>query len=138
VERRLGRATVALGVRYVRASAVLDAQDIYAGIRGEFMAFEALPEIRIRVARSKRAAMLELYSGAVIGVWEVSDLGRRAVPGATAGLAGEFPVFDRLTVSLRIGGSVMRSVFRDGELPPEVVIRTMRRSEISLGLRYGR
>jgi hypothetical protein len=82
--------------------------------------------------------MLELYSGAVIGVWEVSDLGRRAVPGATAGLAGEFPVFDRLTVSLRIGGSVMRSVFRDGELPPEVVIRTMRRSEISLGLRYGR
>jgi hypothetical protein len=32
----------------------------------------------------------------------------------------------------------LRSVFRDGELPPESVLRMTRRSEISLGLRYGR
>ena len=138
LERRLGRATVGLGARYVRAAVVLDAQDVYAGLRGELSTFEALPEFRVRVARSKRGAALELYGGAVIGVWAFGDLGARAVPGATAGVAGEFPIFDRLTASLRIGGSVLRSVFREGELPPELVIRTMRRSEISFGLRYGR
>jgi len=116
----------------------LDAQDVYAGLRGQLSAFEALPEFRVRVARSKRGPALELYGGAVIGVWTFSDLGARSVPGATAGVAGEFPIFDRLTASLRVGGSVLRSVFRNGELPPEVVIGTMRRSEISLGLRYGR
>jgi ATP sulfurylase len=46
--------------------------------------------------------------------------------------------FDRLALSLRIGGSLMRSVFRNGELPPQVVTKPMRRSEIALGLRYGR
>jgi hypothetical protein len=92
----------------------------------------------MRVARSKRGAALELYGGAVIGVWTFEDFGPRAVPGATAGVAGEFLIFDRLTASLRVGGSVLRSVFREGELPPELVLRTMRRSEISLGLRYGR
>jgi hypothetical protein len=138
LDRRLGRATVGLGVRYARSAIVLDAQDIYVGLRGEFSALEALPEIRARVARSKRGAALELYGGAVIGVWAFRDFGARVVPGATAGVAGEFPIVDRLTVSLRIGGSVMRSVFRDGELPSEVAIRTMRRSEISVGVRYGR
>ena len=138
LERRLGRATVGLGARYVNAAIVLDAEDVFVGLRGRFAAFEALPEVRMRVAQSKRGAALELYGGAVIGVWTFEDFGARAVPGATAGVVGEFPIFDRLTVLLRIGGSVMRSVFRDGELPPEVVIRTMRRSEISLGLRYGR
>ncbi|HEY7686880.1 MAG TPA: hypothetical protein VH833_12320 [Gemmatimonadales bacterium] len=138
LERRLGRAMVGLGARYVRSAIVLDAQDIYVGLRGEFNAFEALPEVRIRVARSKRGAALELYGNAVIGVWAFEDFGARAVPGATVGVAGEFPIFDRLTASLRIGGSVLRTVFREGELPPELVLRTMRRSEISLGLRYGR
>ncbi len=138
LEHRLGRATVGLGARYVNSGIVLDAQGIYAGLRGEFYAFEALPEVRMRVARSKRGAGLELYGGAVIGVWTFEDFGARAVPGATVGVAGEFPILDRLTASLRIGGSVLRTVFRDGELPPELVLRTMRRSEISLGLRYGR
>jgi hypothetical protein len=138
LERRLGRAMVGIGARYVNSAIVLDAADIYIGLRGRFSGFEALPELRMRVARSKRGAALELYGGAVIGVWAFEDFGARAVPGATAGVAGEFPIFDRLTASLRIGGSVLRSVFREGELPPELVLRTMRRSEISLGLRYGR
>jgi len=138
LDRRLGRVTIGLGARYVRAAIVLDAEDIYVGLRGEFSALEALPEFRVRVARSKHGAALELYGGAVIGVWAFQDFGARAVPGGTAGLQGEFPVLDRLTVSLRIGGSVLRCVFRDGELPAELVLRTMRRSEISLGLRYGR
>ncbi|MGH7612991.1 MAG: hypothetical protein ACREMW_02975 [Gemmatimonadales bacterium] len=138
LDRRLGRVTVGLGARYIRSALLLDAPDLYVGLRGELSALEALPEIRVRFARSHSGAALELYGGAVIGVWKVGELGARAVPGATAGVAGEFPVFDRLTVSLRVGGSVLRSVFRDGELPPELVLRTMRRSEISLGLRYGR
>ncbi len=138
LDRRLGRVTLGLGARYLRSALLLDAQELYIGLRGEFSALEALPEIRVRFARSSRRAALELYGGAVIGVWAVQDLGSRVVPGATAGVAGELPIFDRLSASIRIGGSVMRSVFREGELPPEVVIRTMRRSEISLGLRYGR
>lgn len=138
LERRMGTATVGLGARYVRAAIVLDADDVFIGLRGRFLGFEALPELRVRVARSRRGAMLELYGGAVIGIWNFEDTGARVTPGATAGVAGEFPILDRLKVSLRVGGSLLRSVFRDGELPPELVLRTMRRSEISLGLRYGR
>jgi hypothetical protein len=117
---------------------VVDAQGIFAGLTGEFNGLEALPEVRVRVARTGHGATLELYGGPVIGVWQFEDFGGRVVPGATAGIAGEFPIFDRLALSVRVGGSLLRSVFRDGELPPELVLRTMRRSEISLGLRYGR
>ncbi len=86
LERRLGRATVGLGVRYTRSAIVLDAQDIYVGIRGEFSALEALPEVRVRVARSKRGAALELYGGAVIGVWAFENLAPAPSQGPRQGL----------------------------------------------------
>jgi hypothetical protein len=132
------RLAVGLGVRAARSAAVLDAPDIYAGIGGEFNAVEVLPEVRWQVARSSRGATLDLYGGPVLGRWTFEEFGERWVPGATVGLRGGFPIFDRLALSLRIGGSLMRSVFRNGELPPQVVTKPMRRSEIALGLRYGR
>lgn len=138
LDRRWNRFAVGLGVRVARSAGVLDAPDIFVGLNGEFKSVEILPEARWQLARSSRGAALELYGGPVIGVWTFEDFGGRLVPGATGGVHGVFPIFDRLTLSLRIGGSAMRSVFRDGELPPEVVTRPMRRSEIALGLRYGR
>jgi hypothetical protein len=137
LDRRFGRFTVALGLRYARAALQADAEDIYVGLRGNFSAVEVLPEVRFRVARSGRGATLELYGGPLIGRWVFEDVSR-AVPGATAGVAGEFPIFERLALWVRAGGSVMRSIFEAAELPPEAVRRATRRSEISLGLRYGR
>jgi hypothetical protein len=138
VDRHWNRLAVGLGVRVARSAAVLDAPDIYVGIGGEFTSVEVLPEVRWHVARSSKGAALELYGGPVIGMWAFEDFGNRWVPGATVGVRGAFPIFDRLALSLRIGGSVLRSVFRDGELPQGVVTKPTRRSEIALGLRYGR
>lgn len=138
VDRRWKRFSASLGARAARSSVVLDAEGLYVGIPDEFKLVEFLPEASWRVLRTSRGATLDLYGGPVIGVWTFEDFGGRLVPGATAGLHAEFPIFDRLGLSLRVGGSLMRSVFRDGELPPEVVIRPMRRSEIALGVRYGR
>jgi hypothetical protein len=136
--RPLGRATTALGVRVAKAGFVIDAPGVYVGLMGEFKFIEFLPEVSWRVARTSRGATLDLYGGPVLGVWTYEDFGGRFVPGATAGLQGVFPICSRLSLSLRIGGSLMRSVFREIEVPPEVVLHPMRRSEISLGLRYGR
>jgi hypothetical protein len=138
IDRRVGKTTVALGVRYIRSAGAVDVPGVHLALAGEFTAFEATPELRFRIARSNRGASLSFYGGPVVGVWLFEDFGGRAVPGATAGITGEFPVFDRLVFSVRIGASLLHSVFREGELPPELALRTMRRSEISLGFRYGR
>jgi hypothetical protein len=138
VDRRWKRFSASLGARAAQSSVVLDAEGVYVGVPDEFKLVEFLPEVSWRVVRTSRGATLDLYGGPVIGVWTFEDFGGRLVPGATAGLHAKFPIFDRVALSLRVGGSLMRSVFRDGELPPEVVLHPMRRSEIALGLRYGR
>lgn len=135
--RRLGRFTAALGARLARSDIVVDASGLSASLSDEFKSIEVLPEVSWRVIRTSPGATLELYGGPVLGVWTFEDFGGRFVPGATAGFHGLFPIADRLKLSVRVGASLMRSVFRDGELPPEVVIRSMRRSEVALGLRYG-
>jgi hypothetical protein len=138
LDRRIGRVALGLGIRYLRAAVVLDAPDLFIGIRDDFAGFEAAPEIRVRIVRTSGGATLHLYGGPVIGVWAFSDQGTRPVPGGMAGVAGEFPVLAHLALWVRAGGGLTRSVFRDGELPAEFDRRFTRRSEISLGLRYGR
>ena len=137
VDRRLGRVALGVGVRYSRSAVVLNARDLYIGLRGEFTTLETVPEIRVRLARTSHGAALHCYGGPVIGVWTFEDFGARVVTGAVVGVAGEIPIFDRLAFSLRVGGGLTHSIFRDGELPPELVIGTTSRSEIALGLRYG-
>lgn len=136
--RRWGAFTTALGARVARSDLVADAPGVSVGLTDAFNFIEFLPEVSWRVARTNRGATLELYGGPVLGVWTYEDFGGRFVPGATAGLHGVFPIFERLGLSFRVGGSLTRSVFRGNEVPPEVVLHAMRRSEISLGLRYGR
>lgn len=138
VDRRLGRAGVALGVRYSRSAIVLDAADFFAGFHDEAAAIEAAPEVRIRLVRTHPGATIHVFAGPVIGVWMLRDQGTRSVVGALAGLMGEFPVLDRLVLEARVGGGLTGSLFRAGELPPVFERRPTTRFEIGLGLRYGR
>jgi hypothetical protein len=138
LDRKVHRVTLGLGLRYVRSAVVLHTPDLFIGLRDDFAALEAAPEIRVRIARTSAGATFHLYGGPVLGVWTFSDLGTRAVPGAIAGVAGEFPLFERWAIWFRAGAGITRSVFRNGELPPEFERHATRRSEISLGLRYGR
>jgi len=138
LERRWGRVAAGLGVRLARADVVLDATGVFAGLSHEFESVEFLPEVSLQIVHTRRGAALDLYGGPIIGRWTFEQFGGRAVPGGTAGLRGNFPILDRLALSLRIGGSLLRSVFREGEVPAEMAIRPMRRSEIAVGLRYGR
>lgn len=138
LDRRFGRTALGLGIRYSQASVVLETRDLFVGIHNELAMFEFAPEIRVRIARARAGAALHLYGGPVIGVCMLKDQDTRVVPGAIAGVAGEFPLFDRLALLVRVGGGLTRSVFQDGELPPEFERHTTRRSEIGFGLRYGR
>ncbi|HEY6061757.1 MAG TPA: hypothetical protein VIV10_14290, partial [Gemmatimonadales bacterium] len=138
LDRRFGRTAVGLGVRYSRSSILLDTRDLFVGIHNELAAIEFAPEIRVRIARPHSGAALHLYGGPVVGVCVLKDQDTRVVPGAIAGVAGEFPLFNRLALLVRVGGGLTRSVFQDGELPPEFERHTTRRSEIGFGLRYGR
>lgn len=138
IDRRWTHLTTGLGIRVARAGIVLDAADLSVALGGEFMSAELLPEIGWRVFRPHHGALLELYGGPVIGVWTFEDFEPRVVPGGTIGAHGDFPIIERLALSVRISGTLMGSVFRERELPPELVLRLMRRSEIALGLRYGR
>lgn len=138
LDRRFGRTAVGLGVRYSRSSVLLDTRDLFVGIHNELATVEFAPEIRVRIARAHSGASLDLYGGPVVGVSMLKDHDTRVVSGAIAGVAGEFPLFDRLALLVRAGGGLTRSVFQDGELPPEFERHTTRRSEIGFGLRYGR
>lgn len=138
LDRRIGRTAIGLGIRYSRSSVVLDTPDLFVGIHNELDMLEFAPEIRVRIARAPAGASLLLYGGPVVCVCRLKDQDTRIVPGAIAGVAGEFPLFDRLALLVRVGGGLTRSVFQDGELPPEFERHTARRSEIGFGLRYGR
>jgi hypothetical protein len=136
--RRWGALTTALGARVARSDLVAEAPGVFVGVADEFTFVEFLPEVSWRLTRTSRGATMELYAGPVLGVWKYEDFGRRFVPGGTAGVQGAFPIFERLSLTFRVGGSLMRSVFRAGEVPPEVELHATRRSEMSLGLCYGR
>lgn len=138
LDRRFRRFAVGLGVRYSRSAIVLDTRDLFAGFHNEVTTIEAAPEVRVRVLRTRLGASVHAYGGPVIGVWMLQDQGTRSVAGVMAGILGEFPLLDKLALEVRVGGGFTRSVFRDGELPPVFERRTTRRSEIALGLRYGR
>jgi hypothetical protein len=138
VDRRLGRVALGLGVRYSRSAIVLDAKDLFAGFHDEVATFEAAPEVRVRLLRTRLGASVHVFGGPVIGAWMLRDQGTRGVAGVVAGVVGEFPLIDRLALEVRVGGGLTGSLFRQGELPPVFERRTTRRSEIGLGLRFGR
>jgi len=138
LDRRLGRVGVSLGIRYSRSAIVLDGKDVFAGYHDEIATIESAPEVRILLLRTRAGASFHAYAGPVIGVWLIRDQGSRGVIGSLAGLSGEFPVFDRFSFEVRAGGGLTGSLFRPGELPPEYERRLTWRTEIGLGLRYGR
>ncbi|MGH7538015.1 MAG: hypothetical protein ACREMF_05235 [Gemmatimonadales bacterium] len=138
LDRRVGRTSVALAARLATAGLVLRRADAFAGLSGEFLVFEAAPEAVYRLATTRSGARLHAYAGPVIGLWLFGGENARAVPGAAAGLIGEFGLTGRLTLWLRGGGALTRSVFERAELPPEFLLRATRRGEIAIGLRYGR
>ena len=137
LDRRVGRLDVALALRFARPGVILERKDIFAGQSGEFTLIEAAPEASYRLITTSAGARVHVYAGPVLGVWLLSGENKRTVPGAAAGLAGEFAISRRLGIWLRAGGALSRSVFQRGELPPEFVLRATRRAQVSLGLRYG-
>jgi hypothetical protein len=137
-DRRIGRVALGFGIRYSRSAILLDGPDLFVGLPDEIATVEAVPEVRFRLLRSLAGASVSGYAGPVIGVWMIRDQGSRAVLGGIAGACGEFPVLDRLSLEVRAGAGVTGSLFRPGELPPEFERRLTWRTEIGLGLRYGR
>jgi hypothetical protein len=138
LDRRFGRMAIGIGVRYSRSAVVLDNRALFVGIRNQLSTIEFAPEVRVRIAQAARGAGLHFYGGPVIGVSDLQGHGSRVIPGASVGIAGELPIVERLALWVRIGGGVAPSLFRPGDLPPEFERHLARRSEIALGLRYGR
>lgn len=137
LDRRFGRVALGLGIRYSRSAIVLDGKDLFVGLPGEIATFEAAPEVRVRLLRTRVGAAMHGYVGPVIGAWMIRGQGTRGVLGGIGGVAGEFPVLERLSLEVRVGGGVTGSLFRPGELPPEYERRMTWRTEIGLGLHYG-
>lgn len=138
IDRRLGRIALGLGVRYSRSAIVLEGTDVFVGIHDEVASFEAAPEVRVRLLRTRPGATINVYAGPVIGAWMLRDQGTRGVAGVVAGVIGEFPIIARLSLEVRVGGGLTGSLFRQTELPPVFERRITRRSELGLGIRYGR
>lgn len=138
LDRRIGRADLALAMRVAAPGLVLEQAGTFAGVNGELSVLEIAPEALYRLVTTGTGARLHVYAGPIVGLWLLSGENLRFVPGAAAGLIGEFGLTRRLTVWLRGGGALTRSVFEPTELPPEFVRRATRRGEIALGLRYGR
>ncbi len=136
LDRRFGRVALGLGIRYSRSAIVLDGKDLFVGLPGEIATVEAAPEVRVRLLRTRVGASIHGYVGPVIGIWLIRDQGTRGVLGGIGGVAGEFPVLERLSLEVRAGGGLTGSLFRPGELPPEYERRLTWRTEVGLGLHY--
>lgn len=137
LDRSIGRWRAGLVVRYAQAALVAQSQNISLAEGGDFALLELAPELSYRFAATRTGATAHLYLGPVVGAWSLVDAETRLAPGVRGGLGGEFPLSGRLGVWLRAGGALTRSVFVDQDLPPELVRRATRRTEIAFGLRYG-
>jgi hypothetical protein len=136
IERRAGRAGLALQLRYTQASLALEGGDAVVAVKGAFKVFSASPEISYRIAVLGPGNELRLHGGPLVEVWNLIDEGSRARVGAQSSLSLGIPLGGRFGASLSAGAALMRSPFERDELDTNYDLRALWRRRFAVGLQY--
>ncbi len=135
LDRGLGPARVAVAVMYAKTG-IAGEQGGMAFVQYGIASFwEIAPQASFRLARFGVGVDVRLEAGPAVQLWRLAGESRNRV-GARAAAGLEWPLARALTGSLRVGGTLSRSVFDAGDTPAGVERRATRRVGVAVGLRY--
>jgi hypothetical protein len=91
--------------------------------------------VAVRVRGIGPSGAIRAETGPALHLWKVGDDFRSRI-GALGAVAYEWPVAGRFSGAIRLEGTVSKSWFEEGDLPPEYDLRLTWRYGMTLGLRY--
>jgi len=97
--------------------------------------FEIVPLMSTRVGGIGPSGAVRLELGPALYLWNLDD-DMHARVGALAAVVYEWPVAGRMSGTVRLEGTLSRSWFDAGDVPPEFERRATWRYGVGLGLRY--
>ena len=135
VARDLGSISVGLRASYGRPGLAATGQGLTVSDKtsGELIEVATLVAVRVRGIGPSGAIRAE--TGPALHLWKVGDDFRSRI-GALGAVAYEWPVAGRFSGAIRLEGTVSKSWFEEGDLPPEYDLRLTWRYGMTLGLRY--
>ncbi len=135
VQREIGPWAAALRVSYGKPGLAGTGGNLTISDKSLGRLIEGATLVGRRAARVGAGGSVRMEAGPVFHFWKLDDEIRFRV-GALGALIYTWPVAGRFSGTLRTEGSVSRSWFDAGDLPPEYERRPTWRYGVTLGLRY--
>jgi hypothetical protein len=136
LERRSGKAGVALRLLYTEASLALEGNDAVVAAKGVFKVYSASPEVSYRIASVGSSNHVLLRVGPLLEVWSVIDEKTRTRVGVQGAASLGIPLGGRFAGVFSAGAALIPSPFEDGELLPGYDLRALWRRRFAAGLQY--
>ncbi len=135
VDRTINRMRFALRASYGKPGLALSGPGLTITDKtaGELFEGSALASFQVVEIGSSGAVRAEL--GPALHLWKSGDELRKRIA-ALGAAAYEWPVAKRLAGAIRLEGTISKSWFNAGDLPPEYERRATWRYGVGLGLRY--
>jgi len=135
LERGLGRFGVGLKGSYGKAGLSAIGQGLTVTDKTSGQLIEVATLVAVRVGGIGPSGVVRAELGPALHLWKVGDDMHSRV-GALGALAYGWPIAGRLSGAIRLEGTLSKSWFEEGDLPPEYDLRLTWRYGVTLGLRY--
>jgi opacity protein-like surface antigen len=133
--RQMGRIGLALRATYGIPGIGAAGQDLTITDRSTGALIEVTPVVAVRLTSAGLGSAVRAEIGPTLHLWKLSDEVRSRL-GALGALAYEWPIVARWSGAIRAEGTISRSWWNAGDLPPEYARRPTWRYGMSVGLRY--
>ena len=135
VARMMGRLGAALRVSYAKPGLAADGNDLTVVDKSSGELIEVATLVAVRVGGIGPSGAIRAETGPALHLWKFGD-DLRSRAGALGAVAYEWPVAGRFSGAIRLEGTVSKSWFEEGDLPPKYDLRLTWRYGVTLGVRY--
>ena len=134
-DRAVGRTVLAVRAAYARVglTAAGPGLTLIDNSTGQLVEGQLLVNFQVAGIGSSGAIRAEV--GPSLHLWKSAHENRTRM-GGTGGVAYEWPIADRFSGAIRLEGTISKSWFDAGDLPPEYERQVTWRYSVGLGLRY--
>jgi len=135
LDRAIGRARLGLQARYASVGLAATGPGLTLIDNSTGQLLEAQLLVNFQVAGIGSSGAIRAEVGPSLHLWKSGDE-LRSRAGAVAAAAYEWPVTNRFSGAIRFEGTISKSWFDAGDLPPEYERQATWRYGVGLGLRY--
>jgi hypothetical protein len=135
IDRRLGRIAVAVRASLGTPGVAGDQGPISVADKSTGQVVEVATLVAVRVGGIGPSGAVRAELGPALHLWDIDDNVRTRVS-ALGALAYEWPVAGRFSGAIRLEGTLSKSWFEEGELPPQYELGMTWRYGVTVGLRY--